>query len=154
MSSQTQETAMVLASGRTIDVDSATDTITFRAPSGACLLKVTLTDTGPILAFAAATLEVSARDLRLRAERIDMVAGSMAITSEEGLSVTAGGDLALEAKRGGVRIAANDDVDVEGERVRLNCEDPPMPASWEEHQRRTFEAGAKMPRQLDAGGER
>lgn len=121
-----------LPSGRTISIDESTETVRFRAPSGACVLMVHMTDRGPVLAFAGAEIEIAADKLSLRAEQLSIAAGQLSIETREDLRMVAGRDLAVEARAGGVAIDANDDVEVRGERVRLNCDEPSMPSSWEQ----------------------
>jgi hypothetical protein len=98
-----------LPSGRSIeclDADGRGETVTIRSPRGKVELEVVLTDSGTVLRFDAADLELrSAGDLRVDCDRFEVRSRSAEITST----------------RGDVRIRANDDVKLNGERVKLNC---------------------------------
>lgn len=139
-----------LASGRRVEVVEGrdADTIVVRATSGECVLRVRVTDAGPVLSFRAAALELDAGalalgcdDLRIVARRsaaID-VGGDLrervrgdAVREAGGLAATDAREVAIRASRGGVAVEANDDVAIKGERVRLNSDDPPMPLTWDE----------------------
>jgi len=135
-----------------IVIDEERGAIEICAPSGPCLLEVTITPEGPRVRLSGAQIEIAAperltlatKHFELKAERADIdVAGELreriggdAIRTTKGTAALIGRDVRLKAPTGEVTIDANDDVDVRGERVRLNCEDPPMPQSWEEHDRR------------------
>jgi hypothetical protein len=105
-------------SGRSIAVDSSedgTDRVTVRGTSGAVELEVTLTDRGPVLHFRAAEIQLeSSGTLGLECQDLEVRAHGDA-------QLAAQGDLRLGAARGDVRIVANDDVRLNGERVKLNC---------------------------------
>jgi hypothetical protein len=130
-----------LDSGRTLEVEPAgdgTDRVTVRAPDGRVELEVVLTERGPVLRFRAAEIALESQGaLALRCQELD-------VHARGGIRQVAGGDLEqvvlgdaemhvsgdlvstarsarLESKRGDVRIRANDDVRLNGERVKLNC---------------------------------
>lgn len=97
---------------------------------GAVSLTVTVTPEGPVLRFDGGAIRIETTgDLAFAARRI-------ALHGEEGLAITTGGDATLSAvgtlttegraqvisaRRGDVAVHANDDVKLEGERIRLNC---------------------------------
>lgn len=146
--------ALTLPSGRRVELgaEDGEERITVRAVDGDCLVQIALTPEGPMIRLQGARLEIAAdKSLTLASEEVRVKAGSLAIDvagdleervggdatrAIEGASHLAARDVALVAQPGGMRLEANDDVDVRGERVRLNSDDPPMPATWEEHQRR------------------
>lgn len=129
-----------LPSGRKVTAD-ATDRgerIRIESASGEVELQVILTPNGPLLSFRAADLELSsAGAIKLDCKRLD-------VRAEEEIVHTSGGDVkeivngnketrvggthtalaretTIESKRGDVRIVANDDVQMLGERIKLNC---------------------------------
>ena len=128
--------SLTFPSGGVVSIDETRETVRFRAASGACFLVVQMTEKGPILSFAGAEIELAADKLSLRAEQLSIEATDLSIASRNDLRVSAGRDLELAAPAGGIALEANDDVDVRGERVRLNCDEPPMPHSWDEVERR------------------
>ncbi len=140
-------TVVPLASGRRLEVEptGAGDVIRIRAAEGQCVLTVTMTDAGPVLQLSGAAIEIAS------AGRLDLACEDLRVRAARSASIEVGGDLTervagtarrearsidLEAAPGGVTVKANDDVRVNGERVLLNSDDPPMPLTWEEHQER------------------
>lgn len=100
-----------------------------RAPDGRVCLKVTLTPEGPRVELDSVSLSIAARgDLTMSCE-------NMELRAEKDLALSAGGDVTLRAEgelsteglsqtirasRGDVQVKANDDVALDGERIRLN----------------------------------
>jgi hypothetical protein len=133
--------ALALPSGRVIEAHAeaaGADRVTIKSPTGEVELTVLMTPSGPVLRFRAADVELAAS----RAVRVDCesfhVRAEKEITQEAGGDLrqkiggsadvkvrrrltTAAGEARLVAKRGGVQIEANDDVELIGERVKLNC---------------------------------
>ncbi|WP_437969071.1 hypothetical protein WMF04_07150 [Sorangium sp. So ce260] len=162
-----------LASGRSIEIaeEGAGERIQIRAAAGQLLVSIRLTDEGPVLSLEGASLEISAsRTLSLSCDTLRIqaaqdaaveVGGSLrervrgSVVREAGRSArTTAREVKVEASPGGVEIRANDDVDIVGERVRLNSEDPPMPLSWEEFRaRQALAGGPRQPSALAAGEE-
>ena len=154
---------ITLTSGHRVEIDEqrAGETLTIRSSGGQTMLSVHLTDAGPVVTLSGATLEiVAAGSLALRCDHFDLKAGSASINVAGDLMERVGGNadrqaagtstlaaraIGIEAAPGGVSITANDDVDVKGERVRLNSEDPPMPLSWDEYQARQQIAPKRLP---------
>lgn len=152
--------ATTFRSGHQVEIrlEGADEGLVLRSASGECVLQIAMTELGPVLKLSGVALEIAAdATLALRAGHLDVragsaqfevagdlderVGGSVARTSE-GKMVTTARDVDVVAHPGGVRIRANDDVDVQGERVRLNSEDPPMAQTWEEFERRRKEIGS------------
>ena len=97
-----------------------------------------LTENGPRLRFKAADLaleadgkvQVDCNEFRVRAssgivyetagDKAESVGGN-AVTVVQGDARTAGRTVGIQAIRGDVRVKANDDVKLTGERVLLNC---------------------------------
>jgi hypothetical protein len=162
-------TAVTLPSGRRLEAEldgSGADVLRIRASDGQCVLTVRITDEGPVLSFSGAVLQVDARrldisceDLSLRvggAAAIDIggsvdtrVAGRASHRIEGDLHTTAH-SMELAANPGGIRLEANDDVALTGERVLLNSDDPPMPLSMAEYRARRLAAAEAAPKVLDA----
>ncbi len=138
--------AVVLPSGRAIEVQSAADAdvLRFRAPTGECVLTIHLTDAGPVVrldgfqlrAAGGANIDIGG-DLR---ERV----GGTAHRTTLGDTFVEAQHVRLEARPGGIELRANDDVRVTGERVLLNSDDPPMPLTWEEYEARRREREGKV----------
>src|SRR5262245_45592938 len=143
-----------LPSGRRVEVErrEGQETLVVRSPEGVCIVEVRLTETGAELTLRADKLAIEAQSqltlrsdaLRLEARRASLEVGEDLIERiggdvtrrAGGAAVTEAKSVSLAAQPGGIQLTANDDVDVRGERIRLNSEDPPMPLTWEEHARR------------------
>ncbi|MDC0723394.1 hypothetical protein [Nannocystis bainbridge] len=110
--------------------DPALDTLELIGRDGKVVLAIEVRETGPVLRFEGAGLTLkTAGELVLDAKKLTL-------RSEEALSLTTGGDLDLvaagdlrstarvqtiTAELGDVRLEANDDVRIDGERVLVNC---------------------------------
>ena len=104
--------------------------IILRAPDGEVQLKITVTEDGPLLHFRAAALQLESEGaLRVDCEDLEIRArGNIDQQANGDLVQLAKGDLNIRAdrchmsaRRGDVRVWANDDVRLNGERVKLNC---------------------------------
>lgn len=143
--------AIVLTSGRSVEVgvESGGDLLRVRARGGEVVLSVLLTDQGPVLRFAAADLDIQASGrVSIACETFKVQAKTdVHIEAGGGITERAAGDVVrvaggrtrqearnidLIAEPGTISVVANDDVDIKGERVRLNCEPAPMAKTWEE----------------------
>jgi hypothetical protein len=97
---------------------------------GAVALTIQITALGPVLRFEGASLVLQA------AGELVLDAGRLRLHGREGVTVTTDGDVAvraagelstearlqtIHASHGDVRVTANDDVRLEGERIRMNC---------------------------------
>ena len=114
--------------------------------SGEAVLTVELTDEGPVLRMTGASLAIEAtEELALRADRLKVEARQAHFDIAERLVAEAGSDatlcargtmslqgrcMTLEAEQGGMWLEANDDVDIKGERVRLNSDEEDMPIDY------------------------
>lgn len=144
-----------LASGRSVVVTEAggEERLEVRAASGDLVVAVRLTDAGPVFSMSGASIEIAAsKRLSLRGETVELAArgdltldagadlhervAGAAIREIAGLDRTKAAEMEVDVHPGGISLRANDDVDIVGERVRLNSDDPPMPQSWEEHRAR------------------
>ncbi len=145
------ERSLSLGNGGRIEAEADTagiETVRIRDRAGACVLSIRMTDEGPVLSLTGAALEIAAsRSLTLRSEELLVQAGRARVEVLGDLVEQVGGDvqreargtadirarsLALEALGSDASLRASDDVNVKGERVRLNSDDPPMPLSMAE----------------------
>ena len=132
---------MALRSGRVVEARAepgGQDRVTIRGATGEVELEVRMTEHGPVLRFKAAGLELdSTGDMKVRCDNFDLKAKG-SITQESGGPLkqkigadadirvrgeqsTKAGEIKIASKRGNVEIEANDDVQIVGERVKLNC---------------------------------
>lgn len=81
-------------------------------PAGLVELRVRLTDQGPVLTLSGARIELDADTVALRCRELEIQARETAKIEASRVDV--------EAKLGGITLRANDDVEVEGERIWLN----------------------------------
>lgn len=110
----------------------AHDELVLSAGNGRICLRVTLGPEGPAVSIEAASLSIQSRGA------IELSGREVSIESEEGLRLRSGGSIAVEAEQamslrareqhleathGDVHVEANDDVRLDGERVRLNAPD-------------------------------
>jgi hypothetical protein len=134
-----------LSGGRVLSVQldaTGSDRITVRSPSGQLELSVEIGPDGPRLRVEAVDIDlVASRRLSLQCSELDIaVSGDAKLAAEKTMTLV-GQDVHVGAPRGEITLHANDDVDVRGERVRLNCEDQPMPVDWDEFRLRQGERG-------------
>ena len=150
-----REELITLPSGRSFSLEQSSDTLIFRAPSGICMLQVGLTDQGPRLRCESAAIGIVApRSVSIASERVELIAGSLSVDVARDLTERIGGDArrvalgtasvagadpGMEACTGTAASRASNGGEGRGGRVRLKCDGPPMPGSWEEHQRRSRE---------------
>ena len=149
---------VALGSGRSLEItgEASDERLIVRAAGGQIMLSVRLTDEGPVLSLEGVSLEISAQKrLTLSSETLTVTTtgdatmdfgGSLhertrgnAIREAGKASIERAREVKVEASPGGISMKANDDVDIKGERVRLNSDDPPMPLTWEEHRARQAE---------------
>lgn len=132
---------MTLSSGRVVEATpegEGRDRLTITSPSGEVELEIRMTERGPLLRFRAADVELSAaRDVKVSCNDFHVKAEGQIVHESGGdLKQRIGGsadvkvrrrmtlaarDTRVQAKRGNVQIEANDDVEILGERVKLNC---------------------------------
>lgn len=145
-------TKLLKLSNHTIALDEERGSVAISGPSGAGVVEIALTAEGALirvhaqdvtiaaperLTLATDRFELRAREARFEIEGdLDERVGGASRRIAAGAASIAGHDLLIAAPEGEIRLQANDDVDIRGERVRLNCDDPPMPLTWEEHDRR------------------
>ena len=101
-----------------------------RLTPGATSLTIRLTAAGPVVELTGASLTLKVDgDLALAARRL-MLHGAeeVSISSDADFRMVAGGSLVTQGRRqevtathGDVKVYANDDVKMDGERIRMNC---------------------------------
>jgi hypothetical protein len=106
------------------------DVLLVLAADGRVTLSVHITEKGPVLRFEGAALSIQA------AGELAIEAKQLRLHGQDGLALTAGGDVVLAttgdlhshariqnitADLGNVNVRANDDVRLNGERVMVNC---------------------------------
>lgn len=112
-----------------VERDGENEALLIRAVDGDCVLRIEMTADGPVVRLQGSALEVTAATtLALRAEQLQIEATSANIAVEH--------DLTLTSRKGGITVDASDDVDVSGERIRLNSPEHPMPLTWDEFRQR------------------
>lgn len=161
-----EPTVIALRSGHAVEVveRGSEGRLSIRGAGGEILLAITITKEGPLLSLSGASIEIKAE------KRLALSCETLAIEATQDASIAVGGalhetvrgsvareagrssrlsarEVKIEASPGGVVVEANDDVDIKGERVRLNSDDPPMPLTPEEHRARVAarEAARSLP---------
>ncbi|EYF08692.1 hypothetical protein [Chondromyces apiculatus] len=129
---------MVLRSGYAVDVvdGGGHEVLRLRAPDGRICLKISLSPSGPEVELSSVGLSiVSDGDVRVACDRFEVAAKSgLTLATGGSLHARAEGDLETEAfaqrhraRSGDVALVANDDVTLDGERIRLNTPRPLEP---------------------------
>lgn len=141
--------SVALTSGRRYEISAAPegDRLTVVGRKGEVLLRVTMTDNGPLLSFESAEIEVAAtRRLALSADEIEVgarramrthvggdshehVAGTrhVHVAGEDRLEA---GAVALQASERGVEVRAMGRIALDGEHIGLNDDPCPTPFDW------------------------
>jgi hypothetical protein len=130
---------LVLRSGYAVEAGESdgNEVLRLRAPDGRIFLKIALTPSGPEVELSSVNLSIAADgDVRVACDRFQVEARrEVTLCSEGDLRSRAGGAIESEAfeqrhraLRGNIELRANDDVALDGERVRLNTAKPLAPA--------------------------
>lgn len=137
-----------LVSGRRCSLEARPDgdRLTVRARDGKVLLRVTLTDAGPVLCFEAADVELrGTRTLRVDAEVMEVRAGSLRSyvggdvemrvggtrhTRIDGADLLEADGIQTQANSGAVELRAAGRIALDGEHIGLNDDPCPAPFSW------------------------
>ena len=125
-------------SGRRVRIeasDGSSDQLVIRDANGEVELRVVLTPQGPVLRLKAARVELDADVLGLRCRELEVDVREAARFQAASIHTKTTGDhelevggrshvqarsVAVEAALGSIELRANDDVEVEGERIWLN----------------------------------
>lgn len=140
---------IALLSGRSYELrsDGEGDRLTIRGRGGEVLLRIGMTEAGPVLSFSGADIELSAsRSLKLSAGSVDIRAerelqlqsgGALVekigghhhtqVKGEERLEASA---LQMQANSGSVEVKAMRRIALDGEHIGLNDEPLPQPFGW------------------------
>ncbi len=113
-----------LPSGRSLSCESAggEERVIIRGVQGEIELEVVLTANGPLLRFRAAEVEIESQGrFGIQCGEFELRSSGSAVLALDGNLIAAADGMDLEATRGDVRVRANDDVRLNGERVKLNC---------------------------------
>jgi hypothetical protein len=143
--------SVVLTSGRRYEVQAGEDAdrLVIRARGGEVVLRIEVTDAGPVLSFSGASIDLQAtRQLRMAAQEVSIEArGDVALSAGGSLREAVGGDhhtriagderleaanVELQANTGGVGVRAMGRIALDGEHVGLNDEAMPRPFGWSE----------------------
>lgn len=124
------EARHTFSSGREVVFHGSTqDRLIVRSPTGQVELSVRFTEQGPVLSFSGAAIDL------VSPGAVTLDCGSLRVRSRDGIALETSGDIVQNAKGalraeaddvslrsrvGDLKLAANDDVIVEGERIRLN----------------------------------
>jgi hypothetical protein len=142
-------TMVALASGRRYEIDAGDDAdrVTIRGRGGEIVLRIEVTDKGPVLRFSGADLELSAAGrLHLSARDVSVeAAGELALSAGGAPREQVGGDrhtivagderldaarVELQANSGGVAVRAAQRISLDGEHIGLNDDPAPQPFPW------------------------
>lgn len=126
---------LVLKSGYTVESveENLSDVLHIRASDGKLCLRIVMTPTGPVVELQSLSLVLAAeKDIQLKCD-------SLEIQTRKDLTIKSGGDIRqaaegkfeteafsqrIVARRGDIAVKANDDVMMDGERIRLNSPRP------------------------------
>jgi len=141
--------AVVLTSGRRYDIQAGPDAdrLVVRSRAGDIVLRIEVTDTGPVLSFSGASLDLEAvRRLSITAQEVSIHAsGDVSLNAGGSLRETIAGDhhtrvagaerveaatVQVQANEGGVGVRANGRIALDGEHIGLNDEPEPKPFGW------------------------
>ena len=117
------------------------------SPNGQLCMRMVLGAAGPVVELQAQSLRLaSSGDLRVDCERLELNArehvtirsANLTEIVDKDIQLQAGGLIQSEAhaqrhraRMGNIEFAANDDVALDGEQIRLNCPKPTLPtATW------------------------
>lgn len=107
-----------------LHIEPATDGHHLRllGPGGGQSLEIVVTSQGPVLRLGAGLRLELAGALSVDAERIALHGRSgVALTSGGEVTIDAATHLTAKADLGDVRVKANDDLRLDGERILMNC---------------------------------
>ena len=154
------ETRLALGEGHVLEVIPRPQAalVTVRSPGNQVLLsfEVVITPAGAVVRGQAAALEIEAARVATHCDeflvdardRIELRSRGTITQQAHGVVRVGGSDVDVQSTAGAVRLRANDDVQLLGEQVLLNCDRPaPMPA-WTAPPARALEA---LPRADHAG---
>lgn len=107
-----------LPSGRALVIKSRSggEEIELRAPDGCVEVRITCGPEGPVVSLAASRLELDSPEVAIRCQTLEVAAArAIALKSEGRLDLQAEGEVRLESE--------GDDVHMNGQMLRLNCDE-------------------------------
>lgn len=128
--------------GRSLSVIPLHDGAVLRLQAGGQVemeVEITATAAGPVIRTRAAALELNAattiharcEEFRVEAERrIELRSGGDMVQVATGQAEISAQRVSVEAITEGVKVRANDDVQLLGEHILLNCDLPPVLPPW------------------------
>jgi hypothetical protein len=144
-----ESSQITLTSGRRYELEAGgeKDRLTIRGRGGAVILRIEVTDQGPVLSFSGAALELSAtQSLHLRADAIDIeakrdlnlaVGGALTEKVDGDHHLHVGGAerveaaaIELQASKESVSVRAMGKIALDGEHIGLNDDPAPQPFPW------------------------
>jgi hypothetical protein len=144
-----ERASLTLASGRRYDLEAGRDgdRLVVRSRGGDVVLRIEVTDAGPVLSFSGATLDLEAtRRLRLSAREVSIEATEdLALAAGGSVMETIGGthhtrvkgderveaaNVQLQASSGGVGVRAMNRIALDGAHIGLNDDPLPQPFPW------------------------
>lgn len=91
-------------------------------PEGERALEIALTPEGPVLRLHGGLRMDLVGDLAIDAKRVSLHGREgLVLSSGTDAALVAAGDFSVQAELGDVSVRANDDVRIDGERIRMNC---------------------------------
>jgi hypothetical protein len=139
-SGETCETLVAPRSNRTVrlNLSLGQERLEIVGPQGATELSVILTETGPKLIFESADVQiVTPKKIALDCQRFE-------VRAQEEIQLS-GATTSIQARKGDVRIDANDKVSLVGEQIRLNCDGPDEVPQWMQRELAAHLLSAAMP---------
>lgn len=146
-----ESSQITLTSGRRYELEAGgeKDRLTIRGRGGAVILRIEVTDEGPILSFSSAAVELTST------RRLHLCADEIAIEAKRDLTVAVGGALRenvggdhhlrvggderveaaaieLQANAKSVGVRAMGKIALDGEHIGLNDDPAPQPFPWSE----------------------
>jgi hypothetical protein len=134
---------LAMRQGRTLTVQATSEqaVVTIASATGATELsfEIRLDATGPVVSVKGSSIEVeAARRVGIRCdeflvearEKVELVSGGTFVQRSAEATRIDAKSLAIDAKLGGIRVSANDDVQLLGESILLNCDRPSAVPSW------------------------
>jgi hypothetical protein len=140
---------VLLTSGRRYELAAGpeADRLVIRSGDGEVVLRIEVTDAGPVLSFSGASLDLEAtRRVRIAAREVSIEAtGDVSLSTSGSLRETVAGDhhtkvggderveatnVELQASEGGVGVRAMGRIALDGEHIGLNDDPLPQPFPW------------------------
>ncbi len=124
--------AIELKHGYEVQIGTELSLLEVLDPTGQLTLSVRISEEGPVIHISGAQLKVEATEkLSLHSNNIDIHAGELLSIRSEGRieEEAATGKLSMaeehevRARLGDIKLKANDDIKLNGERVKLNCDE-------------------------------